>query len=185
MAESFQAHVDRHAILAFEKQLHAYEVVGDRGWEVDLEAGTISFDDDLKMRVALLGTEDEHGWAWGWADPDEEFPDAVVAVGRGLGDYGREHDLAPLYEPETPPGAEPLLDRIGVIASGVLGLQATYHAPLDGGGRVLFGLEHPSLALPEPDTERLFKIVRDSGFVSDWAAAQAAYEAVRGRCRRS
>ena len=180
MAESFQAHVDRHAILAFEKQLHAYEVVGDRGWEVDLEAGTISFDDDLEMRVGLLGTEDEeHGWAWGWADPDEDFPDAVVAVGRVLGDYGREHDLPPLYEPETPPGAEPLLDRIGVIASGVLGLQATYHAPLDGGGRVLFALEHPSLALPPADPERLFKTVRDSAFVSDWDAALAAYRAVR------
>jgi hypothetical protein len=177
---SLQEHVDRHAILAFEKQLHAYTVVGDRGWEVDLGAGTIHFDDDLEMRVALLGTEDEHGWAWGWADPDEEFPDAVVAAGRELGAYGREHALPPLYEPETPPGDAPWLDRIGVIASGVLPLKATYHAPLDGGGRVLFGLDHPSLVLPEPDTERLFKIVRESGFVADWDAALASYRATRG-----
>ena len=61
------------------------------------------------------------------------------------------------------------------MASGVLDLKATYHAPLDGGGRVLFGLDHPSLALPEPDTERLFRIVRESGFVEDWDAAVAAY----------
>ena len=38
---------------------------------------------------------------WGWADPDEEFPEAVVAAGRALGDYGREHELPALYEPET------------------------------------------------------------------------------------
>jgi hypothetical protein len=176
---SLQPHVDRHAILAFEKQLHAYDVVGDRGWEVDLEAGKIVFDDDLEMGVALLGTEDEHGWVWGWADPDEDFPDAVVAVGRALGAYGREHDLPALYEPESPPSDDVTLDRIGVIASGVLDLQATYHAPLDGGGRVLFALEHPLLTLPEPDTERLFKIVRDSGFVADWDAALAAYQAIR------
>ena len=171
---SLQPHVDRYAIRAFEKQLHAYAVVGDRGWEVDLEAGQILFDDDLEMGVALLGTSDDHSWLWGWAD-EEEFPEPVVAPGRALGAYGREHDLPALYEPETATDEDVTLDRIGVIASGVLDLQATYHAPLDGGGRVLFALEHPSLALPEPDTERLFKIVRESGFVSDWDAAVAAY----------
>ena len=171
---SLQPHVDRYAIRAFEKQLHAYDVVGDRGWEVDLENGTIEFDDDLTMGVALLGTTDDHSWLWGWAD-EEEFPEPVVAPGRALGAYGREHDLPALYEPETATDEDVTLDRIGVIASGVLDLQATYHAPLDGGGRVLFALEHPSLALPEPDTERLFKIVRESGFVSDWDAAVAAY----------
>ena len=171
---SLQPHVDRYAIRAFEKQLHAYAVVGDRGWEVDLEAGRISFDDDLEMGVALLGTADDHSWLWGWAD-EEEFPEPVVAPGRALGAYGREHDLPALYEPETATDEDVTLDRIGVIASGVLDLQATYHAPLDGGGRALFALEHPSLALPEPDTERLFKIVRESGFVSDWDAAVAAY----------
>jgi len=171
---SLQPHVDRYAIRAFEKQLHAYAVVGDRGWEVDLEAGSILFDDDLEMGVALLGTTDDHSWLWGWAD-EEEFPEPVVAPGRALGAYGREHDLPALYEPETATDEDVTLDRIGVIASGVLDLQATYHAPLDGGGRVLFALEHPSLALPEPDTERLFKIVRESGFVSDWDAAVAAY----------
>jgi len=171
---SLQPHVDRYAIRAFEKQLHAYAVVGDRGWEVDLEAGRLSFDDDLEMGVALLGTTDDHSWLWGWAD-EEEFPEPVVAPGRALGAYGREHDLPALYEPETATDEDVTLDRIGVIASGVLDLQATYHAPLDGGGRALFALEHPSLALPEPDTERLFKIVRESGFVSDWDAAVAAY----------
>jgi hypothetical protein len=171
---TLQPHVDRYAIRAFEKQLHAYDVVGDRGWEVDLEHGTIEFDDDLTMNVALLGTTDEHTWLWGWAD-EEEFPEAVVAAGRALGDYGREHGLAALYEPETHLDEDVTLDRIGVIASGVLDLQATYHAPLDGGGRVLFALEHPSLVLPEPDIERLFRIVRESGFVADWDAAVSAY----------
>ncbi|WP_028066908.1 DUF6882 domain-containing protein [Solirubrobacter soli] len=172
---SLQPHVDRYAIRAFEKQLHAYDVVGDRGWEVDLENGTIEFDDDLTMKVALLGTTDDHTWLWGWAD-EEEFPDAVVAPGRALGAYGHEHGLPALYEPETDLDDDVTLDRIGVIASGVLDLQATYHAPLDGGGRVLFALEHPSLVLPEPDIDRLFKIVRESGFVEDWDAALYGYK---------
>ena len=40
---------------------------------------------------------------------------------------------------------------------------------------MLLALEHPSLALPPTDTERLLKIVQDSGFVSDWDAAPEAY----------
>jgi hypothetical protein len=175
---TLQPHVDRHAILAFEKQLHAYSVVGDRGWEVDLEAGTIHFDDGLDMAVVLLGTELEQRWLWGWAD-EEGFPEAVVAPGRSLGAYGRAHDLPALYEAETGVSDDITLDRIGVVASGVLDLKATYHAPLDGGGRVLFGLDHPSLELPPPDTERLLEIVRESGFVSDWDAALAAYRPTR------
>ena len=51
---SLQPHVDRYAIRAFEKQLHAYDVVGDRGWDVDLDAGTIVFDDELEMRVGSV-----------------------------------------------------------------------------------------------------------------------------------
>ena len=92
--------------------------------------------------------------------------DAVVAPGRALGAYGREHDLPVLYEPETETPRRPLLDRIGVIASGVLDLKATYHAPLDGGGRVLFGARPPvARRCPSPTPNRLFKIVRESGFV--------------------
>jgi hypothetical protein len=180
---SLQPHVDRYAILAFEKQMHAYDVVGDRGWDVDLDAGTIVFDDELEMRVALLGTEDEHQWIWGWADPDEDFPESVVAAGRRLGDYGREHGLPALYTPETPLDDDVTLDRIGVIASGVLDLRATYHSPLDGGGRVLFALDHPLLELPPPDQDRfdaVFATTRNSGFVHDWTAAVQAYKAVRG-----
>jgi hypothetical protein len=180
---SLQPHVDRHAILAFEKQMHAYDVVGDRGWDVDFDAGTIVFDDELEMRVGLLGTEDEHGWVWGWADPDEEFPEAVVAAGRSLGEYGREHELPALYEGRSELSEDVTLDRIGVIASGVLDLKATYHSPLDGGGRVLFALDHPLLELPPPDQERFeaaFAAVRNSGFVHDWTAAMRAYKAVRG-----
>ena len=179
---SLQPHVDRFAIRAFEKQLHAYDVVGDRGWDVDLDAGTIIFDDELEMQVALLGTEDEQGWVWGWADPDEEFPESVVAAGRSLGGYGREHGLPALYEGTSAPSDDVTLDRIGVIASGVLDLKATYHSPLDGGGRVLFALDHPLLELPEHDPVRIEVVVaavRRSGFVQDWAAATAAYDAVR------
>ena len=66
-----QPHVDRHAILGFEKQFHAYDVIGDASWWVDLDEGTIVFGGELEMGAALLGTEASGTWLWGWANPGE------------------------------------------------------------------------------------------------------------------
>ena len=52
-----QPHVDRHAILGFEKQFHAYDVIGDASWWVNLDDGTIVFGGELEMAAGLLGTE--------------------------------------------------------------------------------------------------------------------------------
>ena len=40
---SLQPHVDRHAILSAEKQFRLFDLIGERAWSADLEAGTINF----------------------------------------------------------------------------------------------------------------------------------------------
>ena len=63
---SLQPHVDRHAILRLEKQFQLFDVIGERAWSADLDAGTIIFAAEkrapsrrapLEMGAALLGTE--------------------------------------------------------------------------------------------------------------------------------
>lgn len=129
---TLQPHIDRHAILSAEKQFRLFDVIGERDWSADLEAGTISFaapkrrlrraEPPIEMGVALLGTESGGTWLWGWANPGG-FAEPVVAAGRAVGDYGREHDVPPLYEPESAVDDDVTLDRIGIVASGVLGLK--------------------------------------------------------------
>ena len=177
-----QPHVDRHAILGFEKQFHVYDVIGDASWWVNLDEGTIVFGGELEMGAALLGTEASGTWLWGWANPGG-FPEPVIAAGLAAYEYGVEHDLPALVEPESALSEDVSLDRIGIVASGALGLPATYTGPLDEDARILIGLEHPSLALPPPDPARLVTVlttVLQSGFVSDWPAALEAYKAQRG-----
>jgi hypothetical protein len=133
------------------------------------------------MGIALLGTEADGTWLWGWANPSG-FAEPVVAAGRAVGDYGREHALPPLYEPESPVGEDVTLERIGIVVSGALDLKATYTGPA-GDARVLFGLDDPRLVLPPPEVPRLLTVIThliELGVVRDWPAALQAYEQVRG-----
>ena len=177
-----QPHVDRHAILGLEKQFHAYDVIGDASWWVNLDEGTIVFGGELEMGAALLGTEASGTWLWGWANPGG-FPEPVIATGLAAYEYGSAQDLPALIEPESALSEDVGLDRIGIVASGALGLQATYTGPLDEDARILVGLEHPLLELPPPDPARTITVlttVLQSGFVSDWRVALDAYRAQRG-----
>jgi hypothetical protein len=179
---SLQPHVDRHAILGLEKQFHASDVIGDAAWWVNLDEGTIVFGGELEMGAALLGTEASGTWLWGWANPGG-FPEPVIATGLAAYEYGAEHDLPALTEPESALSEDVGLDRIGIVVSGALGLQATYTGPLDEDARILIGLEHPSLELPAPEPARTVTVltsVLQSGVVSDWPAALEAYRAQRG-----
>ena len=107
----------------------------------------------------------------------------MIATGVAASAYGREHDLPALAEPESALSDDVTLDRIGLVVSGALGLQATYTGPLDEDARILLGLEHPSLALPPPDPARLVTVlttVLQAGCVEDWRVALDAYAAQRG-----
>ena len=155
---TLQPHVDRHAILSFEKQFHVYDVIGEADWWVNLDDGTITFGGELEMGAALLGTEASGTWLWGWANPGN-FPEPVIAAGLAAAEYGREHDLPVLVDPESTLSDDVTLDRIGLVVEGVLPLAATYTGSLDEDARILLGLDHPSLALPPPDPARLVAVL--------------------------
>ena len=188
---ALQAFVDRHAILSAEKQFRLFDVIGERDWSADLEAGIISFaapkrrlrraEPPIEMGVALLGTEADGTWLWGWANPSG-FAEPGVAAGRGIGDIGRGPLDPALYEPESVVDEDVSLDRIGIVASGVLGLKAVYTGPA-GDARVLLGIDDPRLELPAFDPVRLLTVLTQLiqvGFVRDWPTAIAAYEKARG-----
>ena len=158
--------IDRHALLSAEKQFHLYDVIGDASWWVDLDAGKIVFGGELEMVAGLLGTQAGGSFLWGYANPGN-FPEAVVARGRELpAELAREG-----------------IDRVALIASGELGLGATYTGALDEDAHVLLALAHPSLRLPAFDPLRFISVlttVMETGLVRDWPTALAAYADQRG-----
>jgi hypothetical protein len=172
---TLQPLVDRHAILGFEKLMHAGEVIGDAPWWVDLDAGRIVFGGELEIRAGLIGTEAGR-WLWAWASPGS-YPEPVVADALAL----REQDVPELREPQLALSEDVSLDRIALVAMGVLGLDAAYSGALDEDARILLGLRDASLALPEhPPLPALLPAVLEAGVVRDWPAALAAYAQQRG-----
>jgi hypothetical protein len=158
--------LDRHALLSAEKQFHLADVIGDAPWWVDLDAGKIVFGGELEMAAGLLGTQAGGSFLGGYAHPGG-FPEAVVAVGREL--------------PEEL--AREGIDRIALVASGELGLDATYTGAMDEDTHVLLSLAHPALQLPAFDPARFESVkaaVLEGGLVRDWRTALEAYASQRG-----
>lgn len=154
---TLQPLVDAHAVLAMEQQLHLSDVVEERPFDVNLDAGTITFGGDLSYRAELVGSEapGPGTWLWAWANPSG-FPDHVTAAARAVRAYGEEHGIA---------------------------APAFYSAPLDGGGRVYLLVDDPSLALPAPEVPRVIttlSLVHDGGWVQDWPTALERYASQRG-----
>jgi len=178
--------VHRHALLTMEKQLHAADVIGERPWQADLDAGTIAFGDDLEMRAQLLGTEaqDPGSWLWSWANG---FEPRVTAAARRLRDLGAAEAIAAFTDAELALSEEVNATRIAFAAVGVLAAQAFYSAPAGGGTRAVLLLEHPDLALPQAETVRLAGVLTSTvqtGEVADWPAALQAYASQRGLALR-
>lgn len=129
-----------HAATGLARQLALGELIGERGWELDLTSGTVTFGDDLRYGVQLLGTEshDDGSWLWAWANEASNLPPALLHLCGWLREYGHRHQIAELTEPtfslERADG-----HRLALLASGLTG-RCYYRGPYPGGA-LFFHLE--------------------------------------------
>ena len=61
----------RHVGPAFDKQLSLAELVAQLSWQLVLSSGFLSFADDHRWQVQILGAEAEESYTWLWAWADE------------------------------------------------------------------------------------------------------------------
>ncbi len=125
---------ERHAALAFEKQLALGELLGEHDWWLDLNAGTISFSQRYTFPMQVLGTESEqsHTWLWAWANRQSNIPPRLLAAASALHDLGVREQITTLIE------AQLSLDQISghelaMLASGVTQADGYYRCPYEGG----------------------------------------------------
>ncbi|GIJ54945.1 hypothetical protein Vau01_024610 [Virgisporangium aurantiacum] len=149
----------RHVATALARQLALGDLLGDRGWSLDIGTGTATFGTDLRFRVQLLGTEseDDGTWLWAWANTGSALPPALLHAADGLREHGRQTGPAELTEPTF------RLDRadghqLSLLASGLTG-RCYYRGPYPGGA-LFFQLEDvPAQVLAPARPERVLSVL--------------------------
>lgn len=173
----FQDLFTQHAATGVARQLALADLLDDRGWELDLTAGTVTFGTDLTYPIQLLGTESEADgtWLWAWANEESNLPPALLQLCGWLREYGRRAGLSELTDPTFP------LDRadghrLAILASGLTG-RCYYRGPYDGGA-VFFHLENvPAEVLAPVSPERALTVLGQvvEAFPVDHRSAAVAF----------
>src|SRR6266545_4298795 len=125
-------HLSYCAASALARQTAFADFLGERGWGVDIAAGTVTFGHDLRFQIQVLGTESEvdRTWLWAWANP-QSIPPGLLRAAEWLRDYGLRNQIQELSQ------ASLSLDHadghlLAMLAAGVTG-RCYYRGPYDGG----------------------------------------------------
>ncbi|RZK91815.1 MAG: hypothetical protein EOO62_33970, partial [Hymenobacter sp.] len=137
-AQTEQELLERYAALAYDRQTDLAEVIGDKDWNADMDAGTISFGPDLVFPLQALGTFSHvsETWRWAWVGADPNWPARLLSQAGQLRAYGEQHGIELLSVGEFDATAQDL-HAIGAIASGLFGASGYYLANYGQGTLVL------------------------------------------------
>lgn len=157
----FEEMLARHVGSAFSRQIAFAERLGERGWQVDVEAGQVRFGDDLVYPIQLLGTESEgdRSWLWAWANQASNLPAELLVTCEKLRDLGLRENI-----PELSQRSFPLSTADGhslaLLASGLEEAGSCYYRGGYPGGALYFLVEKalPAVAAPLPQ-ERVVSVI--------------------------
>lgn len=150
---NFDSLFHQHVAAAFERQLRLGDVLGDRAWNFDMRAGTVSFAKEgffgktLPFAAQILGTESESSstWLWAWANARSEIPEGLLRTALRLRELGEAQGIPELVR-EKLPLEELDGHQVGLVASGLHGKGAYYRCPYDGGAMFV---QFPDAVLPK------------------------------------
>ncbi|WP_144877029.1 DUF6882 domain-containing protein [Microbacterium sp. 1.5R] len=132
------------------------EKLGDNRWDADMAAGTITFTSNadparqLVARAHLIATiaPGPRSLLWAWAHPQGD----AAGIAAQLREYGTEHGVASLSDPELPFPTDAAGDdewiaaaghTVGTVAVELTGRSPYYVAPVGGGTSAVFLLDAP------------------------------------------
>lgn len=128
-----QALVDEHLLPAFDRQLAFGEIVGDRAWQLDQDAGVLRLGDDMVLPAQVLGTVSEASGSWRWAWANDSVAEILTRRAREATAIGRERGIGVLTDADVDLGR--IFDGhvLALVVAGMLGADAYYRCPYDGG----------------------------------------------------
>jgi hypothetical protein len=121
--------------VAFERQVHALERLGDHDFSWDLEAGTITLGGGTYTMQALgIVNEDQQSWIWGWAAQHltQPLPEHILADAHRLQAMGSGKGIPELARPVSKL-ADVSADELAMVGSGLCNAYLYYRLPYPGG----------------------------------------------------
>ncbi len=81
--------LERYGAIALDKQMNLGEVIGGNNWNIDINAGEISFGTNLIFPIQVLGTfsHSSETWLWSWANTKSGFPENTIQQAQQLRKY--------------------------------------------------------------------------------------------------
>jgi hypothetical protein len=148
----------RYVASAMTRQLALADLIEDREWAVDINAGTVTFGGDLRYPIQLLGTEAEgdQSWLWAWANTQSNIPPQLLKAGSWLRAYGQQHGIAELTEANLP--LDHADGHLLSMVSGGLTRQCYYRGPYQGGA-LFFLVEQVPDALATVAPQRVLTVL--------------------------
>jgi hypothetical protein len=157
---TFHDLLSQHIGSAFARQLAFADLLGQRNWSLTISEGVVTFGNDLRFPIQLLGTEaDGNGtWLWAWANEASNLPDKVLVACNELREFGRRAGVPELTERTFS------LDRasghvISLVASGIIGNCCYYRGPYDGGALFFLVNNPPADVLRPVPAERAVTVI--------------------------
>lgn len=172
-APTFTDLLDDATLLSYEHLFHLQDVIGEGDWSADLFAPEFRFTgepDIVCTGVHLLGSAapGPRSWLWAWANP-AGYPEQVTGLSLAVRQFGQEHGIRELTEPEVAFDALPgspedpaVVSMMMIRAVSVLSGRWTPGSVHAGGGtQAGFILEHPAFVLPDPDLARFMRVLQE------------------------
>jgi hypothetical protein len=158
---TLQSYLEQYALTSLEKRDKLESVIGEHQHELDLEAGTIRFN-ELQFPVQVIGTESYNTltWLWAWADEQSEIPASMLQSAVQLRIWGAEAGIPEFTMPSVD------LDRadgqaIAMIAAEVCKASCYYRDSYEGGALYLLIFDKIIDSQPSFDRQRLLTGLAD------------------------
>lgn len=130
--DSFKVVLSKYGALALDKQENLSDLIGDKTGELDLEKGTLNFDDfELPIQVIGFFTEEFNQWSWAWDNEDIGFDDSIIQSARQMKAIGDEFNIPQLNTPIIQTDLD-TCHNFAMVTTSVLNLDAYYAVPEDG-----------------------------------------------------
>lgn len=153
----------QHVGASFARQRAFADLLGERNWSVSVSDGIVTFGQDLRFPIQLMGTEadDDGTWLWAWANAASDLPDKVLVACNQLRELGERQNIPELRERKLSLDEQVSGHSIALIASGITGRCCYYRGPYDGGALFFLVGDVPDEVLRPVHAERAITVITE------------------------